>query len=60
MGNSDGTVDTNSNLYVRDKYFKRKRGLWKLLQKVVNSPVSENDLKQYKIILDLTSAHLEG
>jgi hypothetical protein len=62
MGNSDVSVDTNSDLYIKDKHFKGTRGLWELLtrKRVDNRLVSEDDLKQYKAILDLTSAHLEG
>jgi len=62
MGMSDVTVDTNSDLYIRDKYFKGIRGLWELLNRKIvdNRLVSEDELKQCKSILDLTSAHLEG
>jgi len=62
VGNSDATVGTNSDLYIRNKHFKGTRGLWELLtRKIVDTRVvSEDDLKQYKSILDLTSAHLEG
>jgi hypothetical protein len=62
MGNSDVTVETNGDLYIRDKHFKGTRGLWELLtrKRVDNRLVSEDDLTQYKSILDLTSAHLEG
>jgi hypothetical protein len=62
MGNSDVTVDTNSDLYIKDKHFKGTRGLWELLtrKRVDNRLVSEDDLNQYKAILGLTSAHLEG
>jgi hypothetical protein len=28
MGNSDVTVDTNSNIYIKDKHFKGTRVLW--------------------------------
>jgi hypothetical protein len=31
MGNSDVTVDTNSDLYIKDKHFKGTRDLWELL-----------------------------
>jgi hypothetical protein len=31
IGNSDVTVDTSHDLYIRDKHFKRMRGLWELL-----------------------------
>jgi hypothetical protein len=62
MGNSDVTVDTNSDLYIKYKHFKGTRGLWELLtrKRVDNRLVSEDDLKQYKAFLNLTSLHLEG
>ena len=62
IGNSDVMVDVNSDLYIRGKHFRGTRGLWELLtRKNVNKKlVSENDLKRYKSILNLTSAHLEG
>jgi len=62
IGNSDVTVNTNSDLYIRDKHFRGTRGLWELLarKKVDNRLVSANDLKRYKSILNFTSAHLEG
>jgi hypothetical protein len=31
IGNSGVTVDTNSNLYIKDKHFRGTRGLWELL-----------------------------
>jgi len=54
-------VDTNSDLYIRDTHFKGTLGLWELLtqKRADNRLVSEDDLKQYKNILDLSSAHLE-
>ena len=53
-------VDTVT--YIKDKHFKGTRVLWELLtrNRVDNRLVSEDDLKQYKSILDLTSAQLEG
>lgn len=62
IGNSDVTVDANSDLYIKDKHFRGTRGLWELLTRknVQKKLVSANDLKQYKSILNLTSAHLEG
>jgi len=61
IGNSDVSVDTNSDFYIRNKHFKGTRGLWELLtRKKVNSElVTPSDLRQYKRILTLTSAHLE-
>jgi hypothetical protein len=54
-------MDTNSDLYIKDKHFKGTLGLWELLtRKSVNEKlVNQDDLKQYKNILNLTSAHLE-
>jgi len=62
MCSSDVTLDRNSDLYIEDKHFKGTRGLWELLtrKEVDKRLVSEDDLKQYKIILDLTIAHVQG
>jgi hypothetical protein len=51
MGNSDVTVDTNSDLFIKDKHFKGTRGLWELLtrKRVDNRLVSEDDLKQIRL-----------
>jgi len=55
------TVDTNSDVYIRDKHFKGTRVLWELLtRKKVDIRLVSEDLKQYNSIMDLTSAHLEG
>ena len=62
IGNSDVTVDKYSDFYIRNKHFKGTRGLWELLtrKKVDTKIVTDSDLRQYKRILTLTSAHLEG
>jgi hypothetical protein len=62
IGNSDVTVETNSDPYITHKHFRGTLGLWKLLNRknLDKHPVSEDDLKQYRNILDLTNAHLEG
>ena len=62
IGNSDVTVDRYSDFYIRNKHFKGTRGLWELLtrKKVDTKIVTDSDLRQYKRILTLTSAHLEG
>jgi hypothetical protein len=59
---SDVTVDTNSDLYIKDKHYRGTPGLWELLtRESVNKKLeSENDMKLYKSILNLTSVHLEG
>ena len=56
------TVDRYSDFCIRNKNFKGMRGLWELLtrKKVNKEIVSAADLKRYKSILNLTSAHLEG
>jgi hypothetical protein len=55
-------VDANSDLYIINNRFIGTPGLWELLtRKRVNKKlVNKDDLKQYKSILNLTSAHLEG
>jgi len=62
IGNSHVTVDRYSDFYIRNKHFKRTRGLWELLtrKKINKEIVTNSDLRQYKRILELTSAHLEG
>ena len=51
IGNSDVTVDTNNDFYIRNKHFKGTRGLWELLtRKKVNKDVNAHDLKQYKSV----------
>jgi len=56
------TVDRYSDFCIRNKHFKGTRGLWELLtrKKVGTNTVTESDLRQYKRILNLASAHLEG
>jgi hypothetical protein len=54
-------VVANSDLYIKDKHFRGTRGLWELLtRKRVNKLIDANDMKKYKSILNLTTAHLEG
>jgi hypothetical protein len=62
IGNSDVRVDANSDLYIKDKHFIGTPGLWELLtgRSVTKKLVNTDDVKQYKNILNLTSAHLEG
>jgi hypothetical protein len=56
------TVDENSDLYIKNKHFVGAPGLWEFLtRKSVNKKLAnKDDLKQYKSILNLTSAYLEG
>jgi hypothetical protein len=62
IGNSDVTVDANSDVCIKNKHFIGTPGLWELLtRKCVNKKlVNKDDLKQYKRNLNLTSAHLKG
>jgi hypothetical protein len=55
-------VDAKSDLYIKDKHFRGTMGLWELLtrKRVNNKLIDANDMKKYKSILNLTSAHLEG
>ena len=50
IGNSDVTVDMNSDFYIRNKHFKGTRGLWELLtrKKINTELVTQSDLRQYK------------
>jgi len=43
MGNSNVTVDTNSDRYIRDKHFKGTQGLWELTRKRVNNKLVSED-----------------
>jgi hypothetical protein len=62
IGNSIVTIDSGSDLYIKDKRFKGTGGLWELLTRktVDNRLITKEALMQYKNILELTSAHLEG
>jgi len=62
IGNSAVTVDDTSDITVNDKRFRGTKGLWELLtrKKVDTKLISTNDLKRYKNILEMTSAHLVG
>jgi hypothetical protein len=55
------TVDSNSDITIRDKTFKGIKGLWELLtrKKVDDKLVSKTDLRRFKNILKMTNAHLE-
>jgi hypothetical protein len=48
--------------FIKDKHVRGTRGLWELhsRKRINNKLVSAGDTKQYKSILNLTSAHLQG
>jgi len=60
MGDSTVLVDTNSDITIKGKEFRRTTGLWELLmRKTVNRrKITTDDLKKYKKILEVTNAHL--
>jgi hypothetical protein len=62
IGDSQISVDRDGNIHIKDVGLPATKGLWKLLTrtKVDTNSVTRNDLKQYKTILEMTNAHLEG
>ena len=62
IGDSQLGVDHDGNIHIKDVEFPATKGLWELLtrKKVDNDSVTSADLKQYKAILKMTNAHLEG
>jgi len=62
IGDSRVGVDRDGNIHIREVEFPATKGLWELLtrKKVNKRLVTSNDLKQYKTILEMTNAHMEG
>jgi hypothetical protein len=62
IGNLKIEIDSNSNIFIANKRFKATKGLFELLtrNKIQRSEISSHDLKTYKQILELTSAHHEN
>jgi len=62
IGDSRVGVDRDGNIYIKNVEFPATKGLWELLRgkNVDKKLVTTNDLKQYKTILEMTNAHLEG
>jgi hypothetical protein len=62
LGNSPVSVDAQSNVIVHDKLYRGTAGLWELLtrKKVNQSLITTDDLRTYKKLLEMTSAHLEN
>jgi len=62
IGDSRVGVDRDGNIHIKNVEFPATKGLWELLtRKNVNKKsITTDDLKQYKTILELTNAHLEG
>jgi len=62
IGDSLVGVDRDGNIHIKEVEFPATKGLWELLtrRKVNKKLVTSDDLKQYKTILEMTNAHLEG
>ena len=62
IGDSRVGVVRDGNIHIKNVEFPATKGLWELLtRKNVNKKsITTDDLKQYKTILELTNAHLEG
>jgi len=62
IGDSRVGVDRDGNIYIKNVEFPATKGLWELLtRKNMDKKLATiNDLKQYKTILEMTNAHLEG
>ena len=56
IGDSQFGVDRDGNIHINNVEFPATKGLWELDKESVTGA----DLKQYKTILELTNAHLEG
>jgi hypothetical protein len=62
VGNLKIEIDNDSNVFIANKKFKGTKGLLELLtrNKIQRSEITSHDLKTYKQILELTSAHREN
>jgi len=62
IGDSRIGVDSDGNIHIRNVVFPATQSLWELLtrKRVDKKLVTHADLKQYKTILEMTNAHLEG
>ena len=62
IGDSRVGVDSDGNIHIKNVEFPATHGLWELLtcKRVNKKLVTNADLKQYKTILEMTNAHLEG
>ena len=62
IGDSQVSVDRDSDITVKGKHFSGTQGLWELLtrRKIQRDKLTTDDLKAYKKILLLTNGHLTG
>jgi len=59
IGDSPIVVDTSGDITIKDRVFKRSKGVWELLtlKKMNTEFITKDDLKSYKKILTMTNAH---
>ena len=57
IGDSQVSVDRDGNIHIKDVEFPATKGLW---ERLTRKKVDKDSLKQYKTILKMTNAHLEG
>jgi len=62
IGDSQVGVYRDGNFHINNVEFPATKGLWELLtrKRVDEDSVTTADIKQYKTILEMTNAHLEG
>jgi len=62
IGDSRVGVDSDGNIHIKNVQFPATKGLSELLtrKRVDKESVTTVDLKQYKTILEMANAHLEG
>jgi hypothetical protein len=62
IGDSRVGVDSDGNIHIKNVEFPATKSLWELLTRkwVDKESFTTADLKQYKIILEMSNAHLEG
>jgi len=62
IGDSRVGVDSDGNIHIKNVAFPATKGLWELLKRkrVDKKVITNANLKQYKTILEMTNAHLEG
>jgi len=62
IGDLQVGVDRDGNIHIKNVEFPVTKGLWELLtrKRMDKKSVTGAELKQYKTILEMTNAHLEG
>jgi len=62
IGDSQVGVDRDGNIHIKNVDFPATKGLWEVLTRkgVDKHSVTTADIKQYKTLLEMTNANLEG